>query len=98
MSQENGTDNQIIAATAFTRATATERKPLLRISPLTISLGSLLIVLLVTVSFMFGARAVRFEVTPANAEIAITGGISHQLGGRYLMLPEIGRASCRERV
>jgi len=87
MSQQNGTDNQIIAATAFTRATAPERKPLLRISPLTISLGSLLIVLLATVSFMFGARAVRFEVTPANAEVAITGGFSHQLGGRYLMLP-----------
>ena len=88
MSQtDTPTDNRVVEATTFTRAAASEQRALLRISPLTVSLGGVFVLLLIAATFMFGARAVRFEVSPDGAGINITSGFSYQLGERYLMLP-----------
>lgn len=84
---ERGTDNQIIEPTTFTRAAASEKKPLLTLNPVTIAISTLFVILTLAALFMFNAKAVQLNVLPQPDSISIKGALpGWELGGRYLML------------
>ncbi len=50
-------------------------------------IGALALVLLYTLWFVMTATAVKIEVEPVPAQVTISGGISIELGGNYLLRP-----------
>lgn len=84
---ESEHDNLVIEPTAFARAEASAKKPVLSLNPVTIAVLMLFILLAAAALFMFNARAVRFNFTPATDVLEITSGFpTYKLGERYLML------------
>lgn len=80
-------ENLIIEPTAFSRAKASAKKPLLTLNPVTVAVLVLFLVLATAALFMFNARAVRFSFTPATDAMEFTSGLpTYKLGERYLML------------
>ncbi|MGI9322524.1 MAG: PEGA domain-containing protein, partial [Pseudomonadales bacterium] len=77
--------NQVIEPADFQRAKAAAAESRLRINPMAAALASLFLILSLAVFFMFSAKAVRFVVEPADAELS-PPFLSYQLGERYLML------------
>jgi formylglycine-generating enzyme required for sulfatase activity len=81
-------DNLVIEATPFQRPKASQGRSLIRVSPLTVSVTLVFVVLAIAALFMFTARAVRFDISPTPEEFSVTEGLfNYQLGERYLMLP-----------
>ena len=79
--------NQLIEPTAFSRAEADSKQPLIRVNPVTALIAVLFAILLLAAYFMFSAKAVRFNFTPEVSALNISGSIpTYQLGERYLML------------
>lgn len=82
----NENNSSIIEPVAFTRAEAPSKKPLIRLNPLSVTVGVVFVILAVAALFMFNARAVRFDISPAPTALSIDGTLpTYQLGERYLM-------------
>lgn len=75
---------EIIRPSGFTPSTAaTTRRS--RISPLTIAAGAVLFVVLGVIWFLFTAKSVRLTFAPNPNQVTISGGISFELSGIYLL-------------
>lgn len=87
--QETGSgDNIVIAATPFTRVDKGPKEKKLVLKPVPIIIVVAFVLLASSALFMFTAKAVRFNVSPAPQQLDITKGFfSYKLGERYLMLP-----------
>lgn len=81
-------ENLTIEPAPFTRAQARTGRRRLRLKPLPVTLGVIFVVLAVAVTFMFSARAVRFNIEPLPESLTFVDGMfTYRLGERYLMLP-----------
>ncbi|MBV1878100.1 MAG: PEGA domain-containing protein [Pseudomonadales bacterium] len=78
--------NTIIEATPFQRATAATNKQGFKLKPLPTAIGITFLLLAAAIAFLFLARAVKIEMTPAADDFSFTSGFTYELGGRYLML------------
>lgn len=76
---------QIIKPAAFTPRSGDEGKKRLRARPLQLALAAVLLLFAAGMFFLFTARSVLFTFDPAYAELQIEGGLTVQLGERYLM-------------
>lgn len=82
-----GANHTPIDPTAFRPLDQPLRKPRLPWRPLAVVIGIALIFALAIVWFIFTGRALDVQVTPAVAEVRISGGVALKLGGNYLVRP-----------
>ena len=79
--------HQIIEVTPFSRAEAVISRRGPGLKPIHIVILSLFAALTLVALFVFSARAVRFDLSPVDANLEITDGtFTYLLGERYLML------------
>ena len=76
---------QVIAPAAFTPADGKADKQKRQLKPLSILLGSVLLVGLVIVWFLFTAKSVVIKTIPATNTFSIEGGIKFEIDNQYVM-------------
>ncbi|MBL4681265.1 MAG: PEGA domain-containing protein [Pseudomonadales bacterium] len=79
--------NNIIEALPFERAESGPTRKRFEISPLSVGIALLFLILLSAASFMFLAKAVLISIAPKAESFRFTSGFQYQIGERYLMLP-----------
>ncbi|MEX1237143.1 MAG: PEGA domain-containing protein, partial [Pseudomonadales bacterium] len=79
-------ENLTIEPTPFTRPEASRTGGRSRLGPVPVVIGTVFILLALAAVFMFLARAVKIEISPSPADVAITDGFNYQFGERFLML------------
>lgn len=75
-----------IAPVAYTPPSGTPNAPRRRLTPLTVMLGALGVLILIAAGLFLVARAVRVEVTPSPDALDVSG-FGLRIGDGYLMLP-----------
>ena len=75
-----------LAATHFTPLDPAGARRKLRVSPLYIGLGVVLVIAVAVFSYLFIARAVIFRLEPADASIDVAG-LAFHIGDNFLLLP-----------
>jgi formylglycine-generating enzyme required for sulfatase activity len=78
-------ERQIITPAPFTPRGEDEQRRDFRARPLQIAVALVLLVFVLCLWFLFTARSVLFTLDPTYGEIEIKGGLSLQLGERYLL-------------
>ena len=76
---------QVIAPADFTPADGKQSKQKRQLKPITILLGSVLLVGLVIVWFLFTAKSVVIKTIPATDTFTIEGGIKFEIDNQYVM-------------
>lgn len=84
---EQKNDHEAIQPLAFTPLAENTGAKRFRLKPLPMLLGLALIASLLVMAFLLSARSVVVKITPDNARIDISGGISFALADHYLMRP-----------
>ncbi len=82
---EQKTSRRLVAA-EFTPLDSGGARHRLRISPLYLGLGAVIIVTLAVFAYMFAARAVIFHLDPDSASVSVSG-LAFHIGNNFLLLP-----------
>ncbi|MCB1693558.1 MAG: PEGA domain-containing protein [Pseudomonadales bacterium] len=89
-------ENLVIEPATFQRASSGLRRRGFRLRPVPVAIAVAFLVLALVVTFIIGARAVRFNIDPRPASIEIVSGfITYRLGERFLMWPGNYRVEAR---
>jgi formylglycine-generating enzyme required for sulfatase activity len=75
-----------LSATEFTPLEAAGARRRLRISPVYLGLGAVLVLALLVFAYLLTARAVIFRLDPVDATLSVRG-LSFHIGGNFLLLP-----------
>lgn len=79
-------DGEVIQPQSFTPASQDKRPRRLKLRPLYITTATALLILFLVAGFLFIAKSVTFEPSPAVAEVSVQGGMVIPFGDGYLLL------------